>query len=288
MVFNRIIIASIVFVIIWSTGFIVARGIVDHADPSIFLTIRFALCVTMFGAIALALKAPWPEQSAFIKLLGIGALLQGVYLGAGFWAVGNGLQPGLMALICALQPPLTAWFAHRYFGEKLNKQVVIGLVIAFCGTALAVAPPQSATQIPFIVIFAGLVSIGGITAGTLLQRTSVHKVDLFVASSIQNIGAVLVALTLTIVLSEYRFHINTTSLLLLAYAVLVLSLGGATLLIWLVRNGNMTQTTSLFFVVPPMAAGLGYLFFGDTLTPVQIAGFVIALAGVWLAQKRIT
>ncbi|MGB7300294.1 MAG: DMT family transporter [Burkholderiaceae bacterium] len=279
---------AILFTVIWSTGFIVARAIKGEVDPSLFLTIRFALCIAMFALITVAMGLPWPRAKDTWRLIGIGGLMQGLYLGPGFWAVGQGLQPGLWALVCALQPPLTAAFASRYFGDKLKPLAWVGLLLGLAGVALAVWPHDKVNAVPLLVVSAAFVSMLSITVGTLLQKTSVSHVHLIPASAIQNIGATIVVAMMAVALGETHFVVNTQTLLALGYAVFVLSLGGPTLLMWLVREGSATRATSLLYLVPVLSSLMAYYFFGDALSLVQIVGFVIAIGGVILARRSTT
>lgn len=275
----------LLFVVIWSTGFIVARGIASYADPNVFLAVRFLLCTIIFSIVALYLRLAWPANSTLWKLAGMGGLIQGVYLGAGFWAVGEGLQPGVMALMGTLQPPLTAAVASRLFDEHMSASGWFGLALGILGVGLAVWPDGSGIPLPPVVVLAGLISVLAITAGTLLQKTAVVSVHIVMSSAIQNAGATVTVLCLAVMLGESVFIVTPASLGILTYAVLVLSLGGTTLLLWMVRNGSATRATSLFFLVPPLAAVLAYGFFGERLTLVQIGGFLVALIGVLLARR---
>lgn len=279
------------FVIIWSTGFIVARQIADDADPHLFLSTRFAIVAIIFALYCQINRANWPDLPSALRLIGIGALLSGLYLGPGFWAVGQGLQPGVMALIGTLQPPLTALLAWRFLHEEPSRWTFAGLFIGMVGVGMAVSPTlQGDTAagikaLPIIVIMAAIVSILSVTAGTLLQRSSVSKVSIAPACALQNIGGFLVVAILAILLGESRLPMDTHTLAALAYAVVVLSIGGFTLLIWLVRTGGATRSSSLMFLAPPLASIIAWYLYDDLLTPIQIAGFVITLAGVWLARK---
>ena len=286
---------AIAFVLIWSTGFIVARSIAGRADPNLFLSIRFALSLAVFAAIAAARRERLPGPDLLPRLLVVGALLQGMYLGPGFWAVGHGLQPGVMSLIGALQPPLTAAVAWRLFGERVSAINLVGIALGIGGVALAVAPVLSGTSLDAangpgggggaLVVFAAFVSVSAITAGTLLQRGPVRAVPLATASAVQCAGGLAVVATLALLLGERRFTLDTPTLLALAYAVLALSLGAFTLLIALVRTGGSTRASSLLLVAPPLAAVMAWWLFDDALAPPQVAGFVVALAGVILARR---
>jgi len=277
--------AAIAFVFIWATGFIVARGIVGQIDPSLFLAIRFALCVLLFSAVCAALKIQRPNKTEFFKLIGIGALLQGVYLGFVYWAVSNGLQASVMALMGSMQPPLTAVLAAAFLNERSSIVNIIGLIAGVTGVAIAMWPGSTPAPVAPIVMAAGVISILGITAGTLLQKSAVLKVHIMASSAVQNLGAMLVCTAMVLLLGETHFDVNANTLSWLAYSVLVLSFIGTTLFIWQVRQGSTTHATSLLFLVPPLTAIIAYLLFGDALTRAQLVGFGIALAGVWLARR---
>lgn len=279
--------AALTFVVIWSTGFIVARGIAPFADPNLFLSVRFTCCAVIFAGMAMLMKLPWPSVRTAVQLMGIGVLIQGLYLGAGFWAVGEGMQPGAMALMGTLQPPLTAAIAMRLFDEKMRASGWLGLALGIIGVALAVWPEGNQQPLQPVIILVGLISVLAITAGTLLQKSTVSTVHLVTSSTLQNVGAAITTICLALLLRESFFEVNSTSLVLLAYAVLVLSLGGTTLLLWMVRTGSATRATSLFFLVPPLAAIMAYVFFDEQLGARQMVGFVVALAGVLLARRGV-
>lgn len=277
--------AALAFVLIWSTGFIVAGAIREHADPNMFLAARFAACAIAFAIASWLLSLQWPNRRTTVELLGIGALMHGLYLGASFWAVGEGLQPGVMALFGAMQPTLTAVIATRWLGEKTSIRNRVGLALGILGVALAAWPADGISPTRGIVIAAAIVSVLAITAGTLLQKSRVASVHLVPSSAVQNLGAMMLAITLTVALGEYRLDVNPVSIGALAYAVIVLSIGGATLLLWMVRHGSATQATSLLLLAPPLAAILAWWLFSDALSTRQIAGFAFALIGVWLARR---
>lgn len=300
--------AAWLFIIIWSTGFVVARGIAGHIDPYLFLLVRFICVLLIFTAAATCIRAAKPSQSQIWKLMGTGAFMQGLYLGPGFWAVANGLEAGIMSLLGSLQPPVTAILAWYIFREKFRAVIVVGLSIGLLGVAIAVAPelfstttspPSTANNLLPIsnqhssvayhwVLLAGLLSISSITVGTLLQKSSIGSVPLLSSMLYQTLGAVIVMAFMAAMFAEPVFPINTQSMAYLSYAVFILSIGGFTLLTWLVRVGNATHATSLLFMVPPVAAILAYLLYGESLSRWQLSGFIIALVGVMLARRPST
>ena len=287
-----VVINAVLFVVLWSTGFVVARAITPFADPNLFLLARFGGTAALFTLVALATRAAWPRGRDLGKHLLAGALLQGVYLGAGYWAVAQGMSAGVMALLGALQPLLTAAVAAPLLGERLSPRGWSGMVLGLTGVALvlepklaAAAPVPHGSAPPWLVIVISILAVVSITAGTLFQKTSLAKADLRSASAVQNLGAAAVAAVLALALGEHRWISSTSLWTSLAWGIVMLSGVSVTLLVWMVRRGDASRATALLFLAPPLAALEGYIGFGEMLLPVQIAGFVFALAGVWLVRS---
>ncbi|KNH05293.1 Permease of the drug/metabolite transporter (DMT) superfamily [Candidatus Burkholderia brachyanthoides] len=184
-----------------------------------------------------------------------GALLQGVYLGAGYWAVAQGMAAGIMALLGALQPLLTAAVAARLFGERLSARAWGGLVLGLAGVALVLAPKIAsqtapaahASVLPWLVVSVGVLAIVAITAGTLYQKTSLVAADIRTASALQNAGVALVAMMLAFPLGEHRFVASTTTWSALAWGIVMLSSVATTLLGW---SGAAMHRRATAFLAP--------------------------------------
>ncbi|WP_411192546.1 DMT family transporter [Paraburkholderia sp. B3] len=291
--------APALFVILWSTGFVVARAIAPYADPNLFLLARFAGTAALFAGVALIARAPWPRGRQLGKHLFAGALLQGIYLGAGYWAVAQGLSAGVMALLGALQPLLTAAFAARLFGERLAPRRWAGMALGLAGVVLVLLPKLQAAAHgasapghalpghvnPLLVVIVAVAAVGSITAGTLYQKTSLAEADIRSASAVQNAGAAIVAALLALALGETRWVASATLWFSLAWGIAMLSGAGVTLLVRMVRRGDAARATALLFLAPPLAALESWLLFRETLTPLQIAGFGVALVGVLIARR---
>ena len=294
--------APALFVALWSTGFVVARAIAPYADPNLFLLARFAGTAALFAVVAVAMRAPWPRARETGRHLFAGALLQGVYLGAGYWAVAQGLSAGVMALLGALQPLLTAAIAARLFGERLAPRRWTGMSLGLAGVVLVLSPKlyaamhaaggaiadtaaQHGHAHPLLVVIVAVAAVGSITAGTLYQKTSLAQADIRSASAVQNAGAAIVAAALALGLGETRWVASPTLWFSLAWGIVMLSGAGVTLLVWMVRHGDAARATALLFLAPPLAALASWLLFGETLTPTQMAGFGVALAGVLIARR---
>ena len=72
----------------------------------------------------------------------------------------------------------------------------------------------------------------------------------------------------------------------LAWSVLVLTLGGSSLLYLLIQRGAAAEVASLFYLVPPCTAVLAWLLFGERYTLLMFCGLLLTAAGVFLVTSK--
>ncbi len=275
---------AILFVLIWTTGFLLARFVAPHADPMTFLAIRLTATSAAFAILASAARAPWPGTWRGWRNAAVtGVLLQAVYLGGVFWAVRHGMPAGIAALITGLQPLLTAALAFPLLGERVTVRRWSGVLIGFAGTVMVLAP-QVAGAPSIVPTLVCIVAMMAITAGTLWQKRF-GAGDLRAAAAIQFLGAAVLMIPAALLTEPGRFDASWQAWAGLAWGVLGLSVGANWLLLFLIRRGAVAGVTSLFYLVPPVAALAGWALFGETLGPVQVAGMVVAAAGVAVAAR---
>ncbi len=274
----------LLFVGIWSTGFIVARLVAPHADPMIFLTLRHACSAMVFTLLALAAGAAWPRTGAGVRGAVIsGVLMQATYLGGVFWAVRHGLPAGIAALITGLQPLLTGALSWPLLQERVTSRQWAGIAIGFLGVLLVLGVPH-AGGLPLLPVLVCLGATLGITFGTIWQKRLPAAADLRTNAALQFAAAFVVTAPLAM-LEGGRFDGAAAAWAGLGWAVLVLSVGGISLLLRLIRRGAVAKVTSLFYLVPAVSAAMAWAAFHEALTAWQILGMVIASAGVALARR---
>jgi drug/metabolite transporter (DMT)-like permease len=279
--------APILFVLIWSSGFIVAKAVSPHADLQLFIFVRLTLTAIVMGIAAAAVGAAWPKGKQFGTHLIAGALMQGVYLCASYWAIARGMGAGVMALLGALQPVFTALFLATR-GAKLGLRTWLGLFVGFSGVALVLAPKLVTTgagSLTVLTVASALFSVVAVTAGALVQK-HLSATDIRTAASVQNLGGAAIAAFVTSLVSTGQWDSTPILWTALVWAVLVPSVVGTSLLIWMMRHGEATKVTALVLMAPPLAAVQAYFFFHETLLPLQFIGFAMALGGVLLARSR--
>ncbi len=275
------------FVFIWSTGFIVAKAVVPHADLQLYLVVRLALTSAVLGTAALIAGVAWPKAREWGPHLLAGALMQGVYLCASYWAMQRGMAAGIMALLGALQPLFTALYLVTVSRSALGTRTWGGLLIGFGGVACVLAPKLAATgpdSLTVGTVIAALLSVVAITAGALIQKW-LPRTDLRSAATVQNLAGAAIAVLATAFTGTTHWDGSTVLWIALVWAVLVPSVIGTTLLIWMMRHNEATKVTALVLLAPPLAAIQAYLFFNETLSAIQFIGFALALLGVLLARS---
>ncbi|QSI29955.1 EamA family transporter [Variovorax sp. RKNM96] len=274
-----------VFVLIWSTGFIVARYGMPYAPPLKFLAVRYALSLVCFGVWVVLAKVAWPKARAQWGHLAVtGVLMQAGYLGGVWAAVHAGMGAGLVALLVGVQPVLTAiWLSLN--GGRISKRQWAGLVLGFAGLVLVVSRKfgQGAEVNPLTMALA-VFALLSITAGTLYQKRFVAPCDVRSASAVQMAAALLVTLPFAAMESQ-GIEWNAHSTGAMAWSVLALSLGGSSLLYMLIQRGTATAVTSLLYLVPPCTAVMAWLLFAEPITLVTLLGIGLTAVGVSLVVR---
>ncbi len=277
--------APIIFVLLWSTGFIGAKMGMPHAEPFTFLGVRFTLASAIFFALLVVMRVPWPKSPrVWLHAAVVGLFMHGVYLGGVFFAVDHGTSAGISSLIVGVQPVLTAVFAGLVLNERLSARAWLGLVLGFCGIALVVWRQTGDTGgIPGLTAcIAGLLAV---TVGVLYQKRFAGAIDLRVGSAIQFAAAAVLMWALAVPLETMVIDWNAESIFAMAWLVIVLSIGAVTLLYILIRNGAASKVSSLFYLVPPVVAVEGYFLFDEFLSLGALAGMAIAVIGVALVTR---
>lgn len=284
-----------VFVLIWSTGFIVARFGMPHAPPMGFLAWRFALSIVCFLPWIWLAGVRWPSGHAqWMHLSVTGVLMHAGYLGGVWAAVKVGMGSGLSALIVGLQPVLTAiWLSGT--GSRVSSRQWLGLILGFAGLALVVSRKLESggpgDQADAFNLALALIALLSITAGTLYQKRYVTSCDVRTANAVQLAAALAVTLPLALLETETLRWTDVAGEPIwplvgaMAWSVLGLTLGGSSLLYLLIQRGAATSVTSLMYLVPPCTALIAWLLFDEPITALTLLGIALTAFGVSLVVR---
>jgi len=275
-----------IFVLLWATGFLIAKLGVPYAQPMTILAIRFVVAAAMMASVAFVMRAPWPRswrRTGHIATIGI--LLHAVYLGGCYLAIYGGMPAGMAALIVGFQPILTAAMAGPVLGERTRPLQWIGIATGFIGLMM-VLWERIVIDLshPAALLFAFL-SLLGITSATIYQKRFCPSFDLRSGSAIQYIAASLVMVPLTLMLGVGEIIWAPTFIFALAWLVIVLSGVSIALLTWMISRGAASKVASLFYLTPPIAAIGSYFWFDETLSPLALAGMAVIVFGLFLLNR---
>jgi drug/metabolite transporter (DMT)-like permease len=284
-------VAPALFVLIWSTGWIVAKYVSFNADPLTFLAYRFFLAIIVFAAIAFLMKARWPTSLAgWLHAVFSGVFLHGVYLGGIWWAINQGVPASISGVLAAIQPLLTAAIAYWAVKERLAGKQKWGLVLGFLGLIIAIGPSlstldSSAMSASLIPLAANVISMVAVTLGTIYQKRFLQEGDLLPIAGIQFFGGFIFILPVAALLEPMHVDWNTQSILAMLWSVFGLSLGAITLLLFLIRQGQVSRAASLIYLIPAVVGIEAWLLFGENISLPFVIGTIIVVIGVWLVNR---
>jgi drug/metabolite transporter (DMT)-like permease len=275
----------LLFVLLWSTGFIGAKLGLPHAEPLSFLFVRYLLVIGLMGLLVLVTRAPWPAEPRRAIHIGVtGLLVHAGYLGGVFVAISKGLPAGVAALVVGLQPLFTAFGAGWLLGEKVVSRQWLGLVLGLSGTALVVSA-KFGGDFGGEALIAAVVALASITLGTLYQKRFCPSFDLRTGAVLQFIPAAVVTGIAVLLFEDFRIDWQQPRFVFaMAWLVLVLSLGAISLLNLLIRRGSAVHVASLFYLTPASTALIAAAVFGETVTGLALGGMALAIWGVYLAR----
>lgn len=277
--------APAIFVVLWSTGFIGTKYVLNGAEPLTYLTIRMAVVIGLMAIIAAIVRPRWPDRIGVAHSIVAGILVHGFYLGGTAIAIAHSIPAGLSALIPGLQPILTSTLANRWLGERVMPLQWAGLVLGLAGVVLILHNRPMSGDAGWGWL-ASAVSLVSITLGTLYQRRYCGQIDWRAGNLVQYIAVAIFFGVGAWLFESNVVHWTSEFVLSLAWLAVVLSIGSIGLLYWLIRRSAATSVASLFYLVPAVTAIMAYVLFGERLDTIAIIGMVACAAAVFLVNRR--
>jgi drug/metabolite transporter (DMT)-like permease len=244
------------------------------------------LCVVAIMLVfAIASRVRWPDLHEVGHSLAVGAMVHFLYLGGVFVAISQGVPAGISALLPGLQPILTSTIANRFMGERVTRLQWIGLALGLLGVMLVLHDRSIVAAGTPLGWAASVVSLIGITLGTLYQKRFCGRIDWRTGNTVQYAGAGVLFWLAAFAVETRVIHWTGELVFAIAWLVLVLSIAGVALMYWLIRRSAATGFASLFYLVPAVTALMAYVLFGEKLDHVSVLGMVVCAVGVVLANR---
>ena len=278
-----------VFVILWATGFVLARLTVGHVEPISFLAYRFPAACLLLLMLSPFLKVTWLKPQEALHAMVVGVLIHAGYLAPIYWAVAHGLPAGVSALIVGLQPLITALLAALVLQEMVTKRHWLALLVGIFGVALVLSPKFSFASLGGVTpVTAGLALFGclSVAAGTVYQKRFASNLPLVASVIWQYVGAGLVVVALAWWLEDFRFDQSPQAWFAIIWSVVVISLGAIFMLMRLIREGSVAKVSTLIFLVPAVASLMTFVLFDEKLGPIQILGMVLCAGAVLIVNRQ--
>ncbi|MGW8227692.1 MAG: DMT family transporter [Gammaproteobacteria bacterium] len=286
---NRLIasVAPVVFVLLWSTGFIGAKYALPYVEPYTLLFVRFvislAVLLVLFAYFKPVLPATWPQR---LHLMLSGLLVHGAYLGGVFSAIKLGMPAGVCALLVGLQPLLTAIATPFVFKRRLPLLHWIGIVAGFVGIAMVLSNQITADGFGANAVIAATVALLGITVGAIYQKKITAHSNVLSIAFFQYLSATMLFAAGSLIFESGHVIWDMQLILALLWLVFGLSIGAILLLNYLIRKNEAHKVSSLFYLVPPLTALEAYFLFDETLGIINLTGMVIVVISVFVVMKK--
>ena len=275
----------LIFILLWSSAFITTKPIIDNSDPFAALAFRF-----FFVAIGFYLFSIYSKNSILIKKKNLfesilsGILFHGFYLGGVFYSISIGMPTGIAALIVTLQPVLTNALSGPILNEKVTTKQWVGVLLGFIGAALVLGLDVG-SDIPLFGLIATIVALTAITISTIWQKKLSNNLPLPVSNFYQAVGGCMFHILIIIFFTEPYINFSQTFFIAMSHQIFLVSFGAFTILMYLIKNNSASKTVSIFFLIPATSALMAWLFLNETLTNLDLIGFLITSIGVYIATR---
>ena len=275
----------IIFILLWSSAFITTKPIIDNSDPFAALAFRFFFVTIGFFLFSLYSKqSVIINQKNFIESILSGVLFHGFYLGGVFYSISIGMPTGIAALIVTLQPVLTNILSGPILNEKINIKQWIGALLGFIGAALVLGLDVG-SGIPLLGLIATVIALIAITISTIWQKKLSNNLPLSVSNFYQAVGGCLFHILIIIFFTRPFINFSETFIISMSHQIFLVSFGAFTILMYLIKKNSASKTVSIFFLIPSTSAFMAWLFLNESLSNLDLLGFLITTIGVYIATR---
>jgi drug/metabolite transporter (DMT)-like permease len=273
----------LLFITMWSSGYIVGKIGLPYAGPYTLIFIRFASAAVVLLGVSFVTKASWPKTFAeYGHLIVVGVLIQALQFSGLYMGLGMGVSAGVAALIVGTMPVFTALGATKFLGEKVSRLDWMGLVGGLFGVALVVYDQIGIATASIGGYLCVVLALVGISIGSLYQKRFCSGMDLRTGGFVQLTTAAIIMFFLA---DHFEaLHVNWTPTLIFAsgWLSLVNSIGAISILYIMMRKGEASKVAGLFHLIPSVTALMGFIFLNESFNMIKAVGFAITACAVYV------
>ena len=274
-----------IFVLLWSSAFITTKPIIDNSDPFSALAFRFLFVAIGFFLFSIYTKKKIiVDKKNFIESFFSGVLFHGLYLGGVFFSISKGMPTGIAALIVTLQPILTNALSGPILNEKVSMKQWFGVLLGFIGATLVLGL-DIGSDIPTIGLIATIIALIAITSSTIWQKKISNNLPLSVSNMYQALGGFIFHFLIIVFFAKPYINFSQTFIIAMSHQIFLVSFGAFTILMFLIKKNSASKTVSIFFLIPATSAFMAWLFLNESLTNLDLIGFLITTIGVYIATR---
>jgi len=279
--------APAIFTFLWAAGYGVAKLGLQFAEPMTLLSLRFAFAVLLLLPFYMVIRPKLPHRPMdWLHIVVVGTLVQAVYFGGCWWAFSVGVSAGVLAIFMSLQPILVAVLAPSFAHERVGWRRWTGLLVGLAGVLVVIVARSDLEPPTAVGMGLSAMALLGITTGVLYEKrfgVSHHPV---LTNLVQYAVGLAAVLPIALLFETTRISWTVELVAALGYLVIDNSILAISLLLAMIRVGEVARVSSLLFLVPPLAALIGWILLGEEMPPLAWAGMVLAAIGVLTATRR--
>lgn len=278
--------APVLFCLLWSGGYVVAKIGIRYSEPLTLLVLRYACAIAVMAPLFVLLRPPLPRRAAeWGHLAVVGLFIQTGYFGFSYLAFRADVAAGVVALVMSLQPIVVAMLAPGLAAERVGWRRWSGLLLGLAGTAAVILARSTVAPPPALgLVFAGL-GLAGMIAGTLWEKrfgVTHHPVTANLVGFAAGLAGIL---PFALVFESLEVTWTWQFAGALSYLVVGNSLIATSLLLAMIRAGEVSRVSALMFLVPPIAAAMAWVLLQEVMPPLAWAGMAVAGVGVLIATR---
>ncbi len=279
--------APAVFLLLWSGGYSMAKLGLRHAEPMTFLALRYALVLMLMWPVYLVMRPRLPQRIvSWAHLAVTGLLMQAIYFGFSYLAFADGLSAGGVALIVSLQPILVAIAAPVFVSELVSRYRWIGLALGLAGVAMVIGSRQEISTSSWVGVVFAVIALIAMSAGAIYEKRFGVKQHIVTTTIVQFTVGFLVILPIALARENLKVDLVPEFFWSMGYLVIGNSIIAVSLLLYLIRAGEVSRVSALLFLVPPVASLMAWFVLGEEMPPLAWAGMVLAGTGVLIASRK--